>query len=88
MYSTTATRRKPAGPYVLDSGVSARFMDSRNLWPMYTDLGPGVRASVVSRLHGRALSIILNDPDVIAVTAIEPEGSAEELWFYDRFGND
>lgn len=72
MYSTTAHRRQPLGAWKLDSGISARFLDSRNLWPMNFSQGNGpMWGTIVSGLHLRAMEILRNDPEVTAVTVLD-----------------
>lgn len=71
MYFTTCSRRKPLGAWKLDSGISVRFVDSRSLWPMYSDLDVNAQYSVKSKLHLRGMEILRNDPTVIAVTVLE-----------------
>lgn len=71
MYHTTCSRRKPRGPYVLDSGISVLFQDGKTLWPMYSPLKGAEWGSMVSKLHLRGMDILMADPEVIAVTVLE-----------------
>lgn len=71
MFSTTAHRRQPLGAWKLDSGISARFLDSRNLWPLNFVQAGEQWGTIVSRLHLRAMEILRNDPEVTAVTVLE-----------------